>query len=52
VRLLLEKGAIVDRKSGAGTTALYTAIVNDYGSVVDLLLDYGADITMIPLLRR
>jgi ankyrin repeat protein len=44
VRLLLEKGADIDRTTGSGRTALHLAAMSGHLAVVRLLLEKGADV--------
>ena len=45
VRLLLDRGAEVDRPDECGYTALHIACTRDHVDAAALLLDFGADIT-------
>lgn len=44
VQILLNNGAIVDKKSYLGATPLYTAVVNRHLDTVKILLQHGAEI--------
>ncbi|GIX72032.1 hypothetical protein CEXT_456891 [Caerostris extrusa] len=44
VKILIEKGADIDKKDDAGSTPLHLAAGRDHGDVVQLLISKGADV--------
>ena len=46
VRLLLERGARVNARSGTGRTALHLAAEEGHADVVRVLVDSGADVSI------
>ncbi|KAJ5202305.1 ankyrin [Penicillium cf. viridicatum] len=43
VKLLLDKGAIVDARGGDGGTAIHAAVAEGHKHIVELLLSHGAN---------
>ena len=44
VRLLLDKGAVVDEKDGSGNTALMVACFKGYAGIAEILIEAGANL--------